>query len=134
MAWYTERTKESTVHVCPLAQIVNIEIQLNQKRHLGKTNYLASRLKDVSHGESPVCCPLFPNVVTVVCVPIEAEFRETKQFEDGLCLSVDLRLLPLAVRRLRHQGLKAEASGDSGARQCCVVLVPQVDSDNWTIC
>ena len=52
---------------------------------------------------------LFPHLVTLVCVPVEAELREPEQLEDGLRLSVDLRLLPLAVRRLRNEGLKTEA-------------------------
>ena len=96
--------------------------------------HLTSRLEDVSHGKSPIRGALFPHLVRVLRVPVEAELGEADHLEDCLGLPVDLGLLPLAVRRLRHQGLKAEASRDGGARQCCVVLVPQVDSDNWTIC
>ena len=96
--------------------------------------HLTSRLEDVSHGKSPIRGALLPHLVRVLRVPVEAELGEADQLEDRLGLPVDLGLLPLAVRRLRDQGLKAEASRDGGARQCCVVLVPQVDSDNWTIC
>ena len=96
--------------------------------------HLTSRLEDVSHGKSPIRGALFPHLVRVLRVPVEAELGEADHLEDRLGLPVDLGLLPLAVRRLRHQGLKAEASRDGGARQCCVVLVPQVDSDKWPIC
>ena len=96
--------------------------------------HLTSRLEDVSHGKSPIRGALFPHLVRVLRVPVEAELGEADHLEDRLGLPVDLGLLPLAVRRLRHQGLKAEASRDGGARQCCVVLVPQVDSDDWPIC
>ena len=91
--------------------------------------YLASRLKDVSHRESPVRCPLFAHVVTVVRVPVEAELGEAEQLEDGLGLPVDLGLLPLAVRRLRNERLKAEAGGDGCARQGRAVLVSDVHPD-----
>ena len=96
--------------------------------------HLTSRLEDVSHGKSPIRGALFPHLVRVLRVPVEAELGEADHLEDRLGLPVDLGLLPLAVRRLRDQGLKAEASRDGGARQCCVVLVPQVDSDDWPIC
>ena len=105
-----------------------------QKEHTVHVRSLARRLKDVSHGKSPVGRPLLTHAVSVIRVPVKAELGEPEQLEDGLGLPVDLRLLPFAVRRLGNERLKAEPGGDGGAGQGGAVLVSDVHPGQQSVC